>query len=767
MRKNILAITGLIAATATAGIIAVNVDNKQEVQKTPPPPPVSHHIDVQGNYPNGYWNYPCQPGDTLFLHGTFTYMAFGNVSGASGNKIVIDAKEATFKWNGVKGQGVGFNFSDCNWFKIMNANIHNSFTGTAISIGGKSNHFELGNNIVDSAVYAVWFKDEPQDHPCDSSYWFGHNIMTDFYMHDCKFLNINQDVCYIGSTDQKADRNLSCNGVTYHPLPAQVKDIRIARIYIRHANRSGIQVSGGINVYVDSCNIADMGNEQNPNQGTGISIGGNTFNAEVGWDTIKSTYNYNIYCQGYGNLRIHDNITDSAGYSYLYKNSQQMPSVNVSSYRIGTTWKLYNNRLGLNTAKPFTNVAAYATTSHMTDTGNYFRCTGVFYNLGQTFNYDTVCTGSGHTDTTFKTVSITHDSLIRVITKDSSKVVDSTRDVATRQFNDGHKKGGYVTTQKVFFHYAYIYDTVNKIISTTHDTTYIFINNVKLGYGVFILNTGQQTYAERIHIAKDTGCTWYRDNYTFGTTYRSKQVADSGLFPIVTFAFSENQIHTGSPVYFPKDTAAARITFENALNTYSPPVACFINEMINYEYWTPVMKDYGDLYSVFIDVCHKHGVKVADGGFTFPDIFYSYFNYLQTHGMTTELNALITASGIADISGPFAQQKLHQSDSLMDIIHDSKSDYANVHWYEPIRQDTSIYVLSGLLPTLSNYLAMRTGKIIITNEFGTRNFYKPLLDDVCNSLKALGMPIQCYFAGDNSSLAINLIDQYSSYIKAQ
>lgn len=769
MRKNILAIGGLLAATATAGIIAIS-NNKQEAAQAPPPPPVSHHIDVQGAYPNGYWNYPCQPGDTLFLHGVFTYMAFGNVNGTAGNNIVIDASDATFKWSGVNGQGVGFNWQDCNYWKLINANIHNSFTGTAISISGKSNHFEIANCTVDSAVYAVWFKDEPQNHPCDSSYWFGHNTMTDLYLHDCIFMHINQDVCYLGSTDQKADRNVTCNGITYHPLPAQVKDVRVARIYIRHANRSGIQVSGGIGlIYVDSCNIADMGNEQNPNQGTGISIGGNTYGAEVGWDTISSTYNYNIYVQGYGNQRIHDCLTDSAGYSYLYKNSQEMPSVNASSYRSGTTWKFYNNRFGLNTARPFTNVAAYATTSQMTDTGNYFRCTGVFYSLGQNFNYDTVCTtGEGqHSDTTYKTESITHDSLIRVITKDSTYILDSVRHVATRQFNDGHRKGGYVSTDKTFFHYQYFFDTTYKNISTTHDTTYVFINNVKLGYGIFILNTGQQTFAERLNAAKGLGCTWFRDNYTFGQTYRSKQVSDSGLNPITTVAFSDNQLHTGTPVYFPTDTAAARQTFENTFSIYSPPVACLINEPLNYDYWTPVIRDYGNLYSVFVDVCHKHGIKVSDGGFTYPDIVYSYFNFLQTNGMTVQLDTLKARSGIVNISGPFAQAKLHQSDSLMNVIFASKADYVNVHWYEPENQDTAQYSLSGLLEPLVNYLSMRTGKTVITNEFGTRNFYTPLLTDLCNAFKALKTPIQCYYAGDNSSLAINLSDTYSNFIKAQ
>lgn len=369
---------------------------------------------ILGNFPNGYINLSANAGDTLHLVGKFTYLYWGNKNGTSTNRIVVEGDSATFAWSGINGQGVGFNYQDCNWWKLMNCNVHNGFTGTAFSITGKSNHFEISHCSVDSAVYAVWFKDEPSDHPCDSSYWFGNNTMDDLYMHDCSFIHINQDVCYLGSTDQKADRNVNCNGVIYHPLPAQVSNIRVARIFIRYANRSGIQISGGTGInYIDSCNIASTGYEQNSFQGTGISIGGNTENCTLLNDTISNTFNYAVYCQGWKNITIFNMKIDSTGFIGNIKNVQPLPSINITSFRFPTTYKVYNNFIGLNTANPFTNIAIYATTANMTDTGNCFSHTGVVRNLGESFIYDTTCAPVS-TDTICKTYTITNDTIISV-----------------------------------------------------------------------------------------------------------------------------------------------------------------------------------------------------------------------------------------------------------------------------------------------------------------------------------------------------------------
>jgi hypothetical protein len=104
----------------------------------------------------------------------------------------------------------------------------------------------------------------------------------------------------------------------------------------------------------------------------------------------------------------------------------------------------------------------------------------------------------------------------------------------------------------------------------------------------------------------------------------------------------------------------------------------------------------------------------------------------------------------------------------MQVIAASKSDYANIHWYEPINgKDTAKYQLSGLLPSLAAYLQQRTGKPLISNEFGTRNFSASLLTDLLNQQKNLAFPIQIYYAGDNSSLAINLEPVFSQFLKAK
>jgi len=318
----------------------------------------------------GYWNYPCVAGDTLVLDGTYTYLSFGNVSGKKDSTIVILGQNNPVMSN-------GFNFQDCNYWHITGNILIKNAAGTAISISGKSNHFEVNGVTVDSAYYFVWFKTEPADHACDSSYWHSMN-MDDFYLHDCVFKRAKQDGIYIGSTDQNADRAVTCNGKTYFPLPATVSNIKVKRITITGTPRTGIQISGCTsgNNFIRRCNISNCGNEFNPYQGAGAALGGYDKNVDIAYDTIKNTYLNNLYSYGGSTISIHDNVFDSADICYGIKNPQVNASILLSA-TMPTTFQLRDNKIGYNNSN--TSVVIYGISTYISDS-SYTCNTGLITN---------------------------------------------------------------------------------------------------------------------------------------------------------------------------------------------------------------------------------------------------------------------------------------------------------------------------------------------------------------------------------------------------
>lgn len=389
MKSNLKALllgTGLITAAGSASLFMLG-NTQQEVVHT------SHWKVVP---PGGYWNYPCTAGDTLYLDGHYTYMSFGKVSGAKDKPIVIMGSGNVIMSN-------GFNFSDCNYFHITGKiNIENA-PGTALSISGKSNHFEIDGVNIDTAFYFLWFKTEPADHPCDSSYWHSLN-MDDLYVHDCNFNYCNQDGCYISSTDQNADRSVNCNGKIYYPLPATVSNIRFERVRMTNAQRTFLQISGcSGNNYIKNCYFNNAGFEMNPYQGAGIALGGNDIGKfEIAYDTIINTYLNNFYSYASGTVNFHNNLLDSADVVSGKINAKENASVLLSAKN--ATYNFYENQIGWSN----NNVQLVVYGSFVNSCFS-----GLTNIVNATSNKITICSNdTKKCDTTYKVISKKYDSTV-------------------------------------------------------------------------------------------------------------------------------------------------------------------------------------------------------------------------------------------------------------------------------------------------------------------------------------------------------------------
>lgn len=251
-------------------------------------------------------------GDTLEFRGSFSYIQFVGIKGTLAAPIVM-----------LNGGQVdierGFNFEDCNFFKVIPAKnmmriIGAAKTGPAVSISKHSSNYEIANLFIKNKEYGFWIKNEAD---CDETLNYPNYVMENFYIHDNTIEDMGSQGMYLGTTDpNNLDRPIVCNGVVKNYTPTRLKGFRIINNTITRTGRPGIQLSVGIGENeIAYNNISYTGLQKDDAQGTGISLGGYT-RAYVHNNNITNTFTWGIASLGgSGLIRIENNKIDSSGWS--------------------------------------------------------------------------------------------------------------------------------------------------------------------------------------------------------------------------------------------------------------------------------------------------------------------------------------------------------------------------------------------------------------------------------------------------------------------
>lgn len=277
--------------------------------------------DLQGRFfQTPAWN----PGDTIVIMNTgfrWAYFSADGVHGTASCPIVIINGGGQVRMQAgismtnstyvhVTGTGDPTNFYG---FYISAEDIVNPVSrGNTLQFSARSAHCEIDHIDEYARTYCLWIKNEAD---CQDS--INNWLLDGFDIHDIRAKNINQDGFYLGSTGPEGGRQVTCSAVQYFPVPSRVANIRIWNIILDSVGRSGIQMSGaatGSNE-IFNCDIRRTGYELNPQQGSGIIIGGHS-QVYVHDNKVRCTYQLSIWDLGSGLSRIENNDCDSSGHIY-------------------------------------------------------------------------------------------------------------------------------------------------------------------------------------------------------------------------------------------------------------------------------------------------------------------------------------------------------------------------------------------------------------------------------------------------------------------
>lgn len=279
------------------------------------------------------------------------------------------------------------------------------------------------------------------------------------------------------------------------------------------------------------------------------------------------------------------------------------------------------------------------------------------------------------------------------------------------------------------------------------------------------------TIAQEISYVIAHSCNAMRTSYdpTRGG-WPTTQVHNAGLFSFMTY--------NTAPVQQPPDAFPTAAQLPAALNTLGqilrdnqddlPEIISFQNEEANLSYWDGPVTDYINWLNPAVDSAHKYGALATNGGILHNFVYYIRWVY-QQEGKTDSVNLINQRAKINSNTGTAAQAVIDWYKIEIPALAASRIDYINLHWYEPVfgvktlnpNSDTT----TGLLPIAINFLASRTGKPVLTNEFGTDNASQVLFNRTADEWDQNGVKIRVYYAGDGN-VAENHPDYWKEWIDA-
>lgn len=182
--------------------------------------------------------------------------------------------------------------------------------GNSLQADGRSAWIEIDHVDEYIKTYGLWAKNEQS---CQDS--INNWRLHDFKIHDIRGRNINQDWIYgLSTAPSGVGRTINCSSANYSPAPSHGANFEVYNMIGDSIGRTGIQLSGadsGANSIHD-CTINGTGYENNPQQGSGIILGGLT-TARVYNNHIRNTYQHGISVLGAGVCELDHNDIDSSG----------------------------------------------------------------------------------------------------------------------------------------------------------------------------------------------------------------------------------------------------------------------------------------------------------------------------------------------------------------------------------------------------------------------------------------------------------------------
>lgn len=238
-------------------------------------------------------------------------------------------------------------------------------------------------------------------------------------------------------------------------------------------------------------------------------------------------------------------------------------------------------------------------------------------------------------------------------------------------------------------------DEISGSLTAQESTDALTTSTTKFG----ALISGNTNIDDEINICKELGVKYVRyaiilKDFT-GIDKGYEKWVNAGYKVLLNLNYDNvTNSKTGkqSPVPFPTDMVEYKALLKKVLDKYKPEIAVIENEPCTDKFHSGPIEDYITELRTAVDVCKKHGVKVADGGL--------HVDYVELvmNGMTSKT--------------PNAQE----TKKLIDAYKTIELTYVNTHVASPFDDNHNVYP-TGTLEDDADYLRAQTGKHIICNEY--------------------------------------------------
>ena len=290
----------------------------------------------------------------------------------------------------------------------------------------------------------------------------------------------------------------------------------------------------------------------------------------------------------------------------------------------------------------------------------------------------------------------------------------------------------------------------------------------KVRFGVMVAKTeGRLITPERqAQIAKALGVNYMRARIDMQSwngsnpLYNAYAAAGMKVLLNINYGVPRNAVGDHDPIPFPTDMESYSRSLNSILDKYKPEVVVIENEEDNPFYHTGTADDYIKQLETAIQIAHSKGLKVTNGGITVREVCLIIYDDLMQSGQKEKAMEFAEKAvppaflkRLNNMNNPQVQRQVEFGRKIIAAYKTLDLDYVNFHWYEPVQARTK-----AASPTASfnpevfayvvNYLKTKTGKPVLTNEFGVLNSSPELVKSILKAARDAQLSYAIFYSAD-------------------
>lgn len=290
-------------------------------------------------------------------------------------------------------------------------------------------------------------------------------------------------------------------------------------------------------------------------------------------------------------------------------------------------------------------------------------------------------------------------------------------------------------------------------------------NNDGTEFGALIAKTQLDP---KLKSLKALGVVWTRDaarsDAPDGVSREYMQLVANGNKVMLNLNWGRVRQETGDKEArpFPSDLAEYKSNITKLLTNLKsqnalPEIVVIENEPTNLQYYNTDVKNYLEELKAAVEVCHKFGVKVADGALH-PEglLWFTYKDYLSrglkdSAKYVSKFLARPAQAFLANNTEPQGDKYSEYLNRVSTLLYGYKNinlDFVNVHFYVPKSFGDNREI--DLRPLVSFY-SRTTGKPVLCNEWSVGDGDTTMLSHAMAAIRKSGLKYAVFFSTDGKN----------------